>query len=98
MHHNRVNLFGTVGFECFGGFGESATGIRHVVYEDGDFTFDVSYEGHLGDFVGAETFFVDEGEGEIETVGDGGGAKGQRDRCEGGGGFTVLHHQRRERR
>lgn len=99
MHHNRINLFRTVGFECFGGFGERATGIRHVVDEDGDFTFDVAYEGHFGDFVGAETFFVDEGEGEIETVGDGGGATGQRDGYEGGGGgVTVLHHRRRGRR
>lgn len=74
MHHDCINLFRTIGFECFSGFGERAAGVGHVVYEDGDFALDVAHKCHFRDFVGAETFFVNKGKGEIKTVGDRGGA------------------------
>jgi len=74
MNHNRINPRRTIRFECFSGFGQGPTGIGHVVYEDGDFPVDIAYEGHFGDFVCAETFFVNQGKGEVETVGHSGGS------------------------
>jgi hypothetical protein len=55
----------------FGGFDESAARVGHVVNEDGDLVFYVADEDHTGDFVGARTLFVDEGEAEVEAVGYG---------------------------
>ena len=52
-------------------FGESAAGIRHVIHKDRDFVRDVADEDHTGDFVRAGTFLVNEGEIEVETIGDG---------------------------
>jgi hypothetical protein len=43
----------------------------HVVYEDGNFVLYVADEDHAGDFVGARALFVDEGEAEVEAVGNG---------------------------
>lgn len=63
---------GAVGHDGVGGFDEGAAGVGHVVDEDGDFVGDVADEDHARDFVGASAFFVDEGEAEVETVGDGG--------------------------
>jgi len=73
MHHNRIYFDCTIRLECFSGLGERAAGIGHVVHEDGDFAVDIAHQGHFRDFVCAETFFVDECKGEIETVGDGSG-------------------------
>ena len=47
--------------DCLSGFHERAAHVGHVVDED-----------HAGDFVGAGALFVDEGEAEVEAVGDGG--------------------------
>ena len=58
--------------ERVGGFDEGAAGVGHVVDEDGGFGGDVADENHTGDFVGAGALFVDEGEVEVEAVGDGG--------------------------
>ena len=55
-----------------GGLDERAAGVGHVVNEDGGFATDVADEDHAGDFVGARPLFVDEGETEVEPVGDGG--------------------------
>ena len=56
--------------DCFGGFDKRAACVSHVVYENCDFVLDVSDEDHAGDFVRAGAFFVDEGEAEVEAVGD----------------------------
>jgi len=72
MGNNSDDFTGFMRHDCFGCFDEGAAGIGHVVNEDGDFVFDIADEDHAGDFVGTGTLFVDEGEAEVETVGDGG--------------------------
>lgn len=52
------------------GFDERPARVGHVVDEDGAFCCDGANEHHAGYFVGARAFFVDEGEGEVEAVGD----------------------------
>lgn len=68
MRDDSHDFRGAVSHNSIGGFDEGAAGIGHVVDEDGDFAADVADEGHFGDFVGAGTFFVDEGEVEVEAV------------------------------
>jgi hypothetical protein len=58
--------------DCLSGFHERAARVSHVVDEDGGAPGDVADEDHAGDFVGAGALFVDEGEAEVEAVGDGG--------------------------
>jgi hypothetical protein len=40
-------------------FRKRAASISHIVDENGDFAMDCADESHFGDFVCAETFFVD---------------------------------------
>jgi len=54
-----------------GGFAERAARVGHVVDYDGNAVAHVADEDHAGDFVGASALFVDEGEGEVETIGYG---------------------------
>lgn len=63
--------FGAVSDDDFGSFDECAARVGHVVHDDGDAVAHVAYEDHTGDFVGAGTLFVDEGEAEVEAVGYG---------------------------
>ena len=65
------------------GFDERAAGVGHVVDEDGGFAADVADEDHAGDFVGPGSLFVDEGEAEVEAVGNGGGSVSRVSVCAG---------------
>ena len=58
--------------DCFSGFHKRAAGVGHVVHQDGDLILHVANQDHAGDFVRAGALFVDEGEAEVEAVGDGG--------------------------
>ena len=60
-----------VAHDSFCGFDERAACVCHVVDEDRDLVLDVADEDHAGDFVGARALFVDEGEAEVEAVGNG---------------------------
>lgn len=56
--------------DCLSGFYERAAGVCHIINEDGDSVLHVADKHHARDFVGAGTLFVDEGEAEVEAVGD----------------------------
>ena len=71
MRDDSNDLASFVCHDGFRGFDERAAGVGHVVYEDGDFVLYVADEDHAGDFVGARALFVDEGEAEVEAVGNG---------------------------
>jgi hypothetical protein len=71
MRDNSYHLSRFMRHYCFRGFDERAASIGHVVYEDGNFVLYVADEDHAGDFVGARALFVDEGEAEVEAVGNG---------------------------
>ena len=70
---NGIDFLGTVLHDCVSGFGESAASISHIIDDDGDFALDVPDENHAGDFVGSGAFLVDQGELEVEAVGNGSG-------------------------
>ena len=70
MRDQGNDFFGSVRHDGVGGFHKRAARVRHVVNNDGDFIFDVADENHSRDFAGPGTFFVDEGELEVEAVGD----------------------------
>ena len=63
MHHNRINLACPVRLQRISRFGQCATGIGHVIDENGDFATDVAHQCHFGDFICTDTFFVDERKG-----------------------------------
>lgn len=68
---NGVDFLGTVLEDSVGGLDEGATGIGHVVDDDGDLVLDVTDKDHAGDLVGAGTLLVDEGELQVEAVSNG---------------------------
>lgn len=72
VRDNGDGFFCAVRDDYVGGFDERAARVGHVVDDDGDAVFDVADEDHAGHFVGAGAFFVDQGEAEVEAVGDGG--------------------------
>ena len=72
MRDDGHDLAGAVVHDGFGGLDQRAAGVGHVVDEDGNAVAHVADEDHAGDFVGAGALFVDEGEAEVEAVGDGG--------------------------
>jgi hypothetical protein len=72
MSDDSDDFASAVRHDCLSGFYERAAGVRHIVDEDGDSVLYVADEHHARDFVGAGTLFVDEGEAEVEAVGDGG--------------------------
>ena len=53
-----------------GGFAEGAASVGHVVDDDGDLAAHVTHQDHAGDLVRAGTLFVDQGEAEVEAIGD----------------------------
>ncbi len=77
MGDDSNDFTGLVRHEGLGSFGERAAGIGHVVDEDAGFVFNVTNEDHAGDFVGARALFVNQGEAEVETVGDRGCSVGR---------------------
>ena len=71
VRHDGDDLLGAALVDQgLGGFGQGAAGVGHVVDEDGGLGGDGADEDHAGDFVGAGAFFVDEGEADVEAVGD----------------------------
>jgi hypothetical protein len=70
MCNDSYDLPSFVSHDGLGGFDECAAGISHVVDEDGDLVLDVADKYHAADFVRARALFVDEGEAEVEAVGD----------------------------
>ena len=71
VNDNGVDFLGTVLEDSVGSLDEGATGIGHVVDDDGDLVLDVTDKNHAGDLVGAGTLLVDESELQIETVSNG---------------------------
>jgi hypothetical protein len=68
------DLLSAVRDEGGGGLGQRAAGVGHVVDEDAGHVLDGADQDHAGDFVGARALLVDQGEGKVEAVGDGGRA------------------------
>lgn len=68
---NGVDFLGTVLKDGVGSLDEGATGIGHVVDDDGDLVLDVTDKNHAGDLVGPGTLLVNQGELQIETVSNG---------------------------
>ncbi|GMS87224.1 hypothetical protein PENTCL1PPCAC_9399 [Pristionchus entomophagus] len=66
----RVHLLCARLDQLVGGEADGATGVGHVIDQDGDLQMDVSDERHLLDLVGALALLVDEGEVDVEAVGD----------------------------
>lgn len=58
-----------------GGLDQRATGVGHVVDQDGDSVLDVAHQHHAGDFVRTRPLLMDQGEAQVEAVGDGGGSR-----------------------
>ena len=73
MDDDGIDFLSAMLHDCVSSFDEGAAGIGHVVNNDGDFALDVSDENHAGNFVRSGTFFVNQGELEVEAVGDGSG-------------------------
>jgi len=63
---------GSVLDDDLGGLAEGTASIGHIVDDNGDLAADITDQDHTGDLVGTSAFFVDEGEAEVEAVGDGG--------------------------
>jgi len=77
MRHDRHHLRRPVRHHRVGGFHERPACVRHVIHHDGDAGTDVPDEHHACDFAGAGALFVDEGEGQVEAVGNGGCSAGR---------------------
>jgi hypothetical protein len=77
MRHNGNGILGPVLNHHIGGFDERAAGVRHVVDDNGGFVRHVADEHHFRDFVGPRALFVDEGEGDVQGIGDGCGSGGK---------------------
>lgn len=58
------------------GLGKGAARVGHVVDQDADLVDHVADQHHAADLVGPGALLVDQGEGEVEAVGEGGGALG----------------------
>lgn len=71
VNNDGVDLLGAVLHNGVGGLDKSTAGIGHIVDNDGDLVLDVADENHARNLVGARTLLVDEGELQIETIGDG---------------------------
>ncbi|GMR41166.1 hypothetical protein PMAYCL1PPCAC_11361, partial [Pristionchus mayeri] len=65
-----VHLLGSSLDQLIGSEADGAAGVGHVIDQDGDLALDVSDERHLLDLVGTLALLVDEGEVDVETVGD----------------------------
>lgn len=61
---------GSVVDDDLGGLAQGAAGVGHIVNNDGDLAAHVADQNHARDLVGAGALLVDQGEAEIETVGD----------------------------
>jgi hypothetical protein len=72
MSDDSDNFARTVRHDCLSGLDQSAACVGHIVDENGNSVLNIADKDHTGDFVGAGALFVDEGEAEIEAVGDGG--------------------------
>jgi len=75
VHDDGVDFLGAVLHNGVGGLDERAAGIGHVVNDDGNLVLDVADQDHAGDLVGTGTFLVNQGELEIEAIGDGSGTE-----------------------
>ena len=69
-----ANLDGALRFERVGGFAEGVGGVHHVVDEDAGAAFDVADNIHDDRVIGTRSPFVDNGEIDLEPLGDGAGA------------------------
>ena len=70
VHHNGIDLLGTVLHDGVGSLDEGAAGIGHIIDDNGNLVLDVANEDHAGDLVRTRTFLVDEGKLQIEAVGN----------------------------
>jgi hypothetical protein len=71
MCHNGDGSSCAVLDDHVGRFTQGAASVGHVVDDDGGAALDVSDEDHAADFVGTSALFVDEGELDVEAVGNG---------------------------
>lgn len=71
---NGVDFLGTVLHHRIGCFNEGSAGIGHVVNDNGNLVLNVANKHHSGNFVGARTFLVDQGELRIQPVSESGGS------------------------
>ncbi len=70
------NLLCAMCLHGLGSLGQGTASISHIVDKDGDLARDIADEDHAGDLVRTSALLVDEGELEIETVGNGSGTLG----------------------
>ena len=66
--HDRIYALCPGLCELFGGEGEGAAGVRHVVYENRDLILYVADEDHARDLVGLFALLVEEGEIDSESI------------------------------
>lgn len=76
MRDDRYYLLRAIRHEHVGSLNERAAGVCHVVDQDRDAAVDVADERHARDFVRLGPLLVDQGEVEVETVGESGGTLG----------------------
>src|SRR5437667_661806 len=65
------DFFGSVVHDCTSRFDEGPASICHIIDNDGDPILNVPDKHHSRYLVGSRTFFMNEGELKIETVGHG---------------------------
>jgi hypothetical protein len=70
MGDDGVYLGSTFLEQSFGSESKGTTGICHVIDEDGDLASNGTDEDHTGDLAGLFTFLVEEGEFDVESIGD----------------------------
>ena len=75
VHNDGVDLGGTVLHDSFGGLGERAAGVGHIVDDDGNLVLDITDKDHAGDLVRAGTFLVNERELQVQAISNGSSTK-----------------------
>lgn len=76
MRNDRHDFTRTILLDHSRGLGERSACIGHVVHQNAHLIDDVANQHHAANLVGPWPFLVDEGKGQVETVGEGRGALG----------------------
>lgn len=77
MSDNCIDFLGPVLHNGISSLDKSAASVGHIIHDNRDLVRDISDKYHSGNFVGASSLFVDEGELKIEMIGNGSGSINQ---------------------
>jgi hypothetical protein len=75
---NCIDFLGPVLHNGISSFDESAASVGHIIDNNRNLVLNVSNKYHSGNFVGASSLFVDEGELKVEAIGDCSGSINQK--------------------